>query len=303
MIENIDMVNEDFLSKEEELELGTLIQKSIKAEKKMQSKTVSEEEMIELQEMIAQGQDAVEKLVKANLKLVHKQANNFRKKMPIGQDYEDIVQDGLAGLMIAVRKYDPKRNNKFSTVAYHWIKQSIIRESNKKARLVRLPENRINDYTHLNRMVSKLDQDNMSKKEIDSYILDNTDLKKKDLINIMGAAMQHTSLNKVVGDAENGKELIDFISDDLTTTSSENSYLNEELKNTIVELIRELPEVKKDIVLSFFKFNKDVSTEMVREKHGINKSKFKKYQMEAVKEMRVKLRAKGYSYSDFVVAE
>lgn len=290
----------EFLTKEEELRLGRIIQTAIKAEQKIKDKTYTEDELPELERKIEEGAEATEELVSANIKLVHKQANIFKKKFPVGQDYEDIVQDGFTGLMLAARKYDPARNNKFATMAFSWINQSIIRESNKKSRLVRLPENRINDYTHINRLLAKVDQSKMGQNEIEDYILKNTDLKKKDLLNIRGAAMQHASLNKVVGEEENGKELMDFVSDDLHSESSETNFMNDEMRSTIVEMINELSEMKRDIVIAAFKFNPDVTSEMIREKYDLPKSKFRKYQIEAVKEMRSVLKTNGYTFADFL---
>ena len=42
-------------------------------------------------------------------------------------EFEDLVQEGKASLLIAIRKFDPTKNTKFSTYASYWIRQSITR--------------------------------------------------------------------------------------------------------------------------------------------------------------------------------
>jgi len=42
-------------------------------------------------------------------------------------EFEDLVQEGRSSLLIAIRKFDPTKNTKFSTYASYWIRQSITR--------------------------------------------------------------------------------------------------------------------------------------------------------------------------------
>lgn len=102
------------LTKQEEMELGRLIQEgSIKEQK-----------------------EAKKKLVQANLRLVVSIAKKY-----IGQGvlFMDLVQEGSLGLIKAAEKYDYKKNFKFSTYATWWIKQTIIRAISNHSRTIRIP--------------------------------------------------------------------------------------------------------------------------------------------------------------------
>lgn len=161
-----------FLTKEEELELGTKIQRYYKAQEILDSEdNISVEEKAVLEKEVKEGLEAVDVLVKANMGLVYDRARVFKSKYPAWPEYEDLVQDGMAGLMVAVKKYDPSRGNKFSTVAFNWISQSIIREAKKTGRLVRLPENRIQDYSHVLKLINTLDTDKLSPAEVDEIVM------------------------------------------------------------------------------------------------------------------------------------
>ena len=95
------------------------------------------DEEIALSQLVQQGdKDALDKLVKANLRLVVKIARQYT-----AQDvpFVDLIQEGNLGLMQAAQKYDHKKNVRFSTYAAWWIRQFVIRFLTNKRRIVRLP--------------------------------------------------------------------------------------------------------------------------------------------------------------------
>jgi RNA polymerase primary sigma factor len=112
------------LSKEEEEKLGKTIQKG-KAKDK---------------------EEALNCLVLHNLKLAVAIATEYQNR---GLELEDLISEATIGLTKAAKRFKPEYKSKFSTYAYHWIKQSILRSIHKKARMVRLP-------THLLEKISKL---------------------------------------------------------------------------------------------------------------------------------------------------
>ena len=67
-------------------------------------------------------------LIKSNTGLVHWQAKRFAW---CGAAYDDLVQEGMLGLLIAAQKFDPTRGVKFSTYATWWVRQRIGRCADK----------------------------------------------------------------------------------------------------------------------------------------------------------------------------
>lgn len=55
-----------------------------------------------------------------------------------GVDIDDLIQEGMIGLLVAIRKYDAKRGVKFTSFAVWWIRAYMLKYVVNNARLVKL---------------------------------------------------------------------------------------------------------------------------------------------------------------------
>jgi len=85
---------------------------------------------------LAAYEEAKQRFVRHNLKLVVKFAKQYRG---MGVGFLDLIQEGNLGLIRAVEKFDHHRGHKFSTYAAWWIHQAMIRAVQKHSRTVRAP--------------------------------------------------------------------------------------------------------------------------------------------------------------------
>jgi RNA polymerase sigma factor (sigma-70 family) len=84
----------------------------------------SVEEREALVTAVATGRGARAQFIEANIGLVYLAAGRF----PVaGIDHDDLVQDGMIGLITAVEKFDWTKGFKFSTYAMWWIRQAMQR--------------------------------------------------------------------------------------------------------------------------------------------------------------------------------
>jgi len=87
-------------------------------------------------EVQAGSLEARQRMVESNLRLVISIAKRYRCR---GLSFEDLVQEGVLGLMAAIARFDPEKGYRFSTYATHWIRQAIGRAIDNHSRLIRLP--------------------------------------------------------------------------------------------------------------------------------------------------------------------
>jgi RNA polymerase sigma factor (sigma-70 family) len=114
---------------------------------------VSPAALLDLHRTIAAGEDANDRLIAANVRLVYGQANQFLRR---GLSWSDLVQEGMMGLVIAITKFDVASGNKLSTYAIWWIRQRLIRALEDQARTIRLPVHISTDFRKLQRAEATL---------------------------------------------------------------------------------------------------------------------------------------------------
>lgn len=80
--------------------------------------------------------DAMNRLIKANLKFVVKIAARYQNR---GLSLSELISEGNIGLIKAIEKFDPDKDIKLISYAIWWIKQRIMLAVSEKSSLIRVP--------------------------------------------------------------------------------------------------------------------------------------------------------------------
>ena len=99
------------------------------------------------------NQDAMEELVRRNLRFVVSVAKKYQNR---GLPLIDLIGEGNVGLMTAARKFDPDQGVKFISYAVWWIRQAILASLARQGRTVRVPLNRTADLSRVIRATALL---------------------------------------------------------------------------------------------------------------------------------------------------
>jgi RNA polymerase primary sigma factor len=114
-------------------------------------------EEIELGRRARDGdEDAIQRLVRANLRFVISVAKKYQNR---GVSLIDLIQEGNVGLVTAARKFDIDQGVKFISYAVWWIRQAILAALANQGRAVRVPLNRASDLARIFRERERLKQE------------------------------------------------------------------------------------------------------------------------------------------------
>jgi len=123
-------------------------------------KQLTSDEEVELARLIhkggKEGEQAKEKLIRANLRFVVSVAKQYQRQ---GIPLTDLINDGNIGLVKAAEKFDETRGFKFISYAVWWIRQSIIEALAEKSHIVRVPLNQVGITSKILRATDKFVQE------------------------------------------------------------------------------------------------------------------------------------------------
>ncbi|MEK6598098.1 MAG: RNA polymerase sigma factor RpoD/SigA [Gemmatimonadota bacterium] len=115
-----------------------------------------EQEIAVARRVQAGDEEALQELVKRNLRFVISVAKKYQNR---GLALVDLIGEGNLGLMTAGKKFDPDHGVKFISYAVWWIRQAILAAIARTGRTVRVPLNRTADLSRIVRASETLRQD------------------------------------------------------------------------------------------------------------------------------------------------
>ena len=213
-------------------------------------KLITAEEEVSLAIRIHNGDmEARNCLINANLRFVVSVAKQYQN---LGLSLGDLINEGNLGLIEAARRFDETMGFKFISYAVWWIRQAIMQALSEKARIVRLPLNRMGHIYKIKRILLDLEQ----KYEREPTILEIThviELTPNDVTAAIKNAGRYISMDAplVQGEEKNMYDIL--LNEDDSCPDTE--LLTDSLRKEIDRALNTLSRREADIIRFYFGLN------------------------------------------------
>ncbi len=230
----------------------------------------------------AGDQEAMQELVKRNLRFVISVAKKYQNR---GLALTDLIGEGNVGLLTAARKFDPDQGVKFISYAVWWIRQAILAALARHGRTVRVPLNRTADLSRIVRTSETLRQE-LRREPTPEEIADAVGL-SVDVVQSLAALNTAEVRLDAPLDPEGDRSLIDrFIADDQSDaeTQAMDHFLSEEIERAL----RTLPARDAKVLRLYFGLDggREHTLEEIGGMLGVTRERVRQLRDRALKRLR-----------------
>jgi RNA polymerase primary sigma factor len=250
---------------------------------------ISAEEEVELARRIKKGDSqAMEKLIKANLRFVVSVSKQYQNQ---GLTLPDLINEGNLGLIKAAQRFDETRGFKFISYAVWWIRQSILQALAEQARIVRLPLNKIGSINKINKTYAELEQ-KFEREPTVMEIAKVLEIAPEDVKEAIRSSGRHVSMDAPLLDGEDGNMYDVLLNDD--TPGPDKGLLNDSLRKEIERALSTLTYREASILRLYFGLNgKHPHTlEEIGEEFNLTRERVRQIKEKAIKRLKHTSRSK-----------
>lgn len=247
------------------------------------------EEEVTLARKIKEGdQEALAKLVKANLRFVVSVAKQYQNQ---GLSLPDLINEGNVGLIKAAQRFDETRGFKFISYAVWWIRQSILQALAEQARIVKLPLNKIGSINKVNRALAELEQ-RFEREPTIEELSEQLELAPEDIKEALRGNNRHLSMDAPLSQDEDSSMYDVLLSPD--SPMPDKGLLNESLRREIERALSTLTPREANIIRLYFGLNgkHPLTLEEIGEEFDLTRERVRQIKEKALKRLKQTTRSK-----------
>lgn len=234
-------------------------------------------------------QEALDKLVRSNLRFVVSVAKKYQNQ---GVSLSDLINEGNLGLIRAAHKFDETKGIKFISYAVWWIRQAILQALAEQSRIVRVPLNRAGTLHRIGKRAAALLQE-LGREATHAEIAHGMDITEEEVAKTMSISQATLSLDAPMAPGEDNK-LLDYLPDTVNPTPDEQIFVKA-LTESIEEALSHLKERESKILRLYFGLdgNEPMTLEEIGALLGITRERVRQIKEKALSRLRHVSRARA----------
>jgi RNA polymerase primary sigma factor len=226
------------------------------------------------------NQLAKKELIKGNLSLVVSIAKKYQ--YCTGLELEDLIDEGILGLIRAIEKFNPKRGVKFSIYAYWWIRAGILRALLEQSRTIRIPSylgEKLNILKQVEKQFSK--GENWELEEVAREL----NISVRELEKLLQMSRGPISLDRPVRENDDSENLLkDFIADE--AVNPEEAAIEKEIKDRVLKALSTLTPREEEVIKRRFGIGKkDETLEEIGREFQLTKERIRQIENKAIQKL------------------
>nr|WSY54208.1 sigma-70 family RNA polymerase sigma factor [Streptomyces sp. NBC_00886] len=267
-----------------EVELSQTIEAGVFARQVLDGEVESQADATraELEALVAEGERAKDVFIRSNLRLVVAVARRYPRS---GLPLLDLIQEGNAGLVRAVEKFDYRKGFKFSTYATWWIRQAITRSIADQSRTIRLPVHLVEELGRIRRVQREFNRKNGREPE-HAEIAAELDSTPERVTDVLDWARDPVSLNMSVDD--DGDTQFGDLLEDTSAVSPEQSVMTLLRSEELDGLIGRLDQRTASIIKMRYGIEdgRERTLTEVGKEHGLTRERIRQIEKHALLELK-----------------
>src|SRR5579871_2571961 len=225
---------------------------------------------------------AKEALINANLRLVTSIAQRYQGR---GLPMEDLMQEGVIGLIRAAEKFNWRRGFRFSTYATHWIRQTILRAIANSGRSIRLPAYVVDTIGRLTHIRGEL-ENSLGRTPTRAELAQAAGMPEEQLIELLQSMVEPASLDAPLGD-EGERSLSEIIPAEEAQSPSARVFRHA-LQEEVVRALKSLTPREQEVLRMRFGLNGYLphTLEQIGKELHITRERARQLELQALEKLR-----------------
>ncbi len=234
-------------------------------------------------------EEAFKKIIVANQKLVVKEALKYYFKE---DNFLDLVNEGNKGLIEALKRFDPSRENRFYTYALWWVRSEIRRYLSKNQKIISFPDIFYNNYLNFKKIYFNLNK-KLKRRPTEKELAKELGIPEKKVKVLLSVPDEIISLDKADNDDDHPS--LSALLPDKSSVDPQDIMIGLSVRDLVREDVEELTDKEAQVIKLRYGFlEKDpMKLREIAKKMTMSPEGIRRIELKALRKLKDRLKHQG----------